>query len=91
MGKDFNQVKNFIFICNGSDCKSSGAKGLEKLFWQELKKNGIKNTTKIIKTKCTGRCQEAPVIVVDNSWLTKVKEKNVSVIVEDAFLKKSKG
>jgi NADH:ubiquinone oxidoreductase subunit E len=88
MGKDYNQVKNFIFICNGSDCKSSGAKSLEKSFSHELKKFDLRDKTKIIKTKCTGRCKEAPIVVVDNNWLTKVKEKNVEEIVEEAFLKK---
>lgn len=89
MGKDYNQVKNFIFVCNGSDCKDEGSKSLEKLFSQELKKQGLKDKTKIIKTKCTGRCKEAPVVVVGNKWLTKVKDKNVEEIVEEAFLKKS--
>ncbi|MDQ3394691.1 MAG: (2Fe-2S) ferredoxin domain-containing protein [Bacteroidota bacterium] len=88
MGKDFNKVKNFIFICNGSDCKDAGSKNLEKVFSGELKKIGIREETKIIKTKCTGRCKEAPVVVVENHWLTHVKEKNVEGIIEEAFLKK---
>jgi NADH:ubiquinone oxidoreductase subunit E len=88
MGKDYNKIKNFIFVCNGSDCKSSGAKDLEKLFSQELKSMGIRDKTKIIKTKCTGRCKEAPVVVVDNNWLTKVKLKNVGDILKENLSKK---
>ncbi len=67
---------------------SYGSKRLEKVFYGELKNLGIKDETKIIKTKCTGRCKEAPVVVVENQWLTQVKEKNVEGIIEEAFSKK---
>lgn len=85
MGKDYSKVENFLFICNGSDCKSSGAKELEKMFSYELKYRGLKDKTVIIKTKCTGRCKEAPVVIVNENWLTKVKPRNVEDIVRDAF------
>lgn len=85
MGKDYSQVKNFIFICNGSDCKKSGAKDLEKAVHFELKTRGQKNKSKIIKTKCTGRCKEAPVVLANNQWLSRVRLKEVREIVDDVL------
>ncbi len=82
MGKDYNKVKHFVFICNGKDCKKSGAKDLERAISSDLKSKGLRDKTKILKTKCTGRCKEAPIVLVNNHWLADVKMKDVPDVVE---------
>jgi NADH:ubiquinone oxidoreductase subunit E len=84
MGKDLNKCSKFIFVCHGSDCKSH-SKELTCSFKEELKRRGLKEDVMIIKTKCTGRCKEGPVVIVDNQWHLKVKEKQVKEILDQAF------
>ena len=89
MGKDYNKYCQFVFVCTGKDCCKKGGKELQKQFSKELKERGLKGTAKVIKTKCTGRCKEAPVAIVGQHWLSFVKESQVPVIVEELVLQKA--
>ena len=87
MGKDYDNYCHFAFVCNGSDCKKKGAKDLERAFAQAFKKQVSKGSARTFKTKCTGRCKEAPVVIVGQEWLPKVKEADVPRLVEKYFAK----
>ena len=89
MGKDYDKYCHFVFVCNGKDCKKNGAKDLQKQFSKELKERGLQGSAKVIKTKCTGRCKEAPVAIVGQHWLARVKESQVPIIVEELVLQKA--
>lgn len=73
--KDFSQITNFVFVCNGKDCKNCGSKAIQKAINQSLKDNGLSESTKIIKVDCTGRCKEAPVVIAKDKWMAKLDEK----------------
>lgn len=81
MGKDYSKFERFIFVCNGKKCKSD-AKGLQKAFQAALKDEGLNKQAKVIKTKCTGRCKEAPVAIVGQAWLGHVKEEDAPKLVK---------
>lgn len=85
MGKNYESYCHFAFICNGSDCKDKGAKDIERAFSKEFKQHGLKGSARVFKTKCTGRCKEAPVVIVGQKWLAKVKPKDVPDLVEEFF------
>ncbi len=87
--KDFDKYQHFIFVCNGKDCCKKGAKDLQKAFSKELKEQGLKASSKVIKTKCTGRCKEAPVVIAGDKWLGKVKEEDVKPIIEYSLCPKA--
>ena len=87
MAKDYEKYCQFAFVCNGSDCKKKGAKDLERAFAQEFKKQDVKDSSRTFKTKCTGRCKEAPVVIVGQQWLPKVKPADVPRLVEKYFRK----
>lgn len=89
MAKEFDNYCHFVFVCNGKDCCKNGAKDLQKTFSKELKERGLKSTAKVIKTKCTGRCKEAPVAIVGQQWLGRVKENQVPDIIESLLLQKA--
>jgi NADH:ubiquinone oxidoreductase subunit E len=82
MGKDFNNFRHFIFICNGSDCKARGAKEITSELKDILEEEGLDSITKIIKTKCTSRCKEAPVLILKEKWLTEISRKDLKEIVK---------
>ncbi|MFP4091469.1 MAG: (2Fe-2S) ferredoxin domain-containing protein [Cyclobacteriaceae bacterium] len=72
MSKHKDSTQQFIFICNGKDCKKNGCKELQKVIKHELKQKKKLKSVKLIKTKCTGKCKQAPVLIADNQWFTKV-------------------
>lgn len=85
--KEYNHIQDFVFVCTGKDCKS-GSKSLQKAFKEALDKNGLKKTSKVIKTKCTGRCKQAPVVIVGNEWLGEVKASDADKLVKKHFVEK---
>ena len=85
--KGYDRFCNFVFICQGKDCKKKGAKGLYKKFSADIKAKGLKQKTRVIKTKCTDRCKEAPAIIIKDHWLGKVKEAQVPDLINQYFEK----
>jgi len=79
MSKPFHIPKQVIYICTGSKCKKHGGKELCKLFRDQAKAAGLKDTVEIIKTDCTDRCKFAPVLSIQpqNIWLHDVTEYQV--------------
>ncbi len=86
--KDFSHVQHFVFVCTGSDCKSESKK-LQKAFKEALDKNGLKKVSQVIKTKCTGRCKEAPVVIVGNEWIGEVRTADADKLVQKHYTEKS--
>lgn len=82
--KDYSHIEDFVFVCSGKDCKAEG-KSLQKAFKEALEKAGLKKKSKVIKTKCTGRCKEAPVIIIDSQWLGQVKASDAAQLVNKHF------
>lgn len=84
MGKeDYHKIKHFVFTCNGKDCKANGAKEIGTELKKVLKEEGLQDSTKVIKTKCTGRCKEGPVVIIKENWLTEVRPKQVPEIINE--------
>ncbi|WPP52539.1 NAD(P)H-dependent oxidoreductase subunit E [Catalinimonas niigatensis] len=72
MSKEKDDQQQFIFICNGKDCKKNGCKDIQKAIKIELKKKKQQKYIKLIKTKCTGKCKKAPVLIVKEQWMTEM-------------------
>lgn len=87
MGKDYNNIKHFVFTCNGKDCKANGAKEIGTELKKQLREEGLHQETKVIKTKCTGRCKEGPIMIIKENWITEVKARNLSEIIKNNFKK----
>jgi NADH:ubiquinone oxidoreductase subunit E len=75
-----------VFVCGGSDCKKNGSKEVQKAVAKELKAQGLRGKVKVIKTKCTGRCKEGPVVIAKENWMTHVKPHQAAEIIEELKL-----
>lgn len=82
--KDYSHVKDFVFVCSGKSCKSD-SKPLQKAFKEALDKNGLKKSSQVIKTKCTGRCKESPIAIIGGEWLGHVKTSDADKLVKKHF------
>ena len=72
--KDLINTKKCLFICNGGSCLKKNAEEVTQVFRKHIKENGLDDDYHTIKTKCIGRCDDAPVVLIspDNIWLKEV-------------------
>ncbi len=76
-----HQEQQFIFVCNGKDCRKNGCKDIQKAIKSELKQKKQQKAIKIISTKCTGKCKKAPVLIAKEQWMTEMDVKKTLDIV----------
>lgn len=76
--KKIERIERLVLVCNGSDCKKKGAKGIRKALKRASKDEGIFRSTHICKTKCNGFCKAAPIVGFSpgNVWLTDTDEES---------------
>ncbi len=72
MSKEKQNHQQFIFVCNGKDCKKNGCKDIQKALKRELKQRRQQKVVKLIGTKCTGECKKAPVMIAQEKWMTEM-------------------
>ncbi len=80
MGKrDVSKICNVVLICNGSDCKKGGSKSLAKCARRVAREMGAKKTTMFVNTKCTGLCEQGPIVMIQpaNEFVVEADEKSV--------------
>lgn len=58
-----------VLVCDGSDCKKAGAKGLRKAAHKSVKDHGADAI--VLRFDCADLCDDAPVACVQpaNEWL----------------------
>jgi len=74
--------QQFIFVCNGKDCKKNGCKDIQKAIKSELKQRKQMKSVKIIKTKCTGKCKKAPVLIAREQWMLEMDVKQTMEVID---------
>ena len=87
MGKS-REKKQFLFVCQGKDCKKNGSIEVCKLLKREIKSNGLNRSHRVIKSRCTDHCKSGPVIIHRNDVYLKMKPADVNRLVrklEKAF------
>ncbi|MBF8983356.1 NADH-quinone oxidoreductase subunit NuoF [Lutibacter sp. B2] len=78
-----------VLICGGTGCTSSGSQTLIHTFEKELKKQGIENEVKLVKTGCFGLCEAGPIVIVypEGTFYSHIKVEDISRITEEHLLK----
>jgi len=84
MGKNLANT-NFTFLfCDGGSCQKAGSEKAAREARAYLRNNGHWDNTHTIKTRCNGRCEDAPTCIVQsgNYWYKKITPKTVVDIVK---------
>ncbi len=87
MGKNYDKYCRFVFVCGGKDCKKNGSKEVQKALGKEVRSHGLKDEVKVIKTKCTGRCKEGPILIAKDRLWIKTHPNDTVQIIESLKLK----
>ena len=77
-----------ILICAGTNCTSGGCRELISYFDKMLKKHGLENEVKIIKTGCFGLCASGPVVIIepDGAFYSRVSPEDAGELFREHIL-----
>lgn len=84
MGKDLTQVTTTFYICDGGSCRKAGSDPVMRATRAHLRNRGLWNTTHTIKTRCIGRCEDAPAAIVHpgDYWYKNLNDQNVVEVIK---------
>lgn len=84
-----NLVRSHILVCGGTGCTSSGSEKILAEFEVQLKKAGIENEVKVVRTGCFGLCALGPIVIVypEGAFYSMIEPKHVEEIVSEHLLK----
>jgi (2Fe-2S) ferredoxin len=82
--KDLINTKKCLFICNGGCCMKKDAEEITLAIRKCIKEMGLDDDYHTVRTKCIGRCDDAPVAMLspDNIWLQQIDAENCKLIIE---------
>lgn len=84
MGKDISKTTHTFLFCDGGSCQKKGSEQVVRTARAYLRNNGLWNTTHTIKTRCNGRCEDAPTCIVNSGeyWYKELTPEKILPIVK---------
>lgn len=81
---NLSKTKQHLLFCNGSSCNRKGAEETTLAIRYELTEKGLDDYVHTTRTRCNGRCKDAPVVISypDGTWFKEVTEDMASEFVE---------
>jgi NADP-reducing hydrogenase subunit HndC len=84
-----NFYRSHVLVCSGTGCTSSGSAEIIEKMQEELKKQGLDQEVKIVRTGCFGLCEAGPIMVIypEGAFYSRVQASDVPEIVAEHLLK----
>ena len=81
--------RSHVLVCGGTGCTSSGSQAIIDSLESEIKKNGLEEEVKVVKTGCFGLCALGPIMIVypEGCFYSEVKVDDIPEIVSEHLLK----
>ncbi|MBE6930333.1 MAG: NADH-quinone oxidoreductase subunit NuoF [Ruminococcaceae bacterium] len=81
--------RSHVLVCGGTGCTSSGSQQVINTLEAEIKKNGLEEEIKVIRTGCFGLCAVGPIMIVypEGSFYSRVSADDIPEIVTEHLLK----
>ncbi len=81
--------RTHVLICSGENCTEAGSPLLIETLEKLLKKHGLTQEVKVVKTDCFGLCDDGPVLVVYPEGVTyyRVQPKDLQELVTEHLIK----
>src|SRR5690242_21609134 len=73
---NLNGTKQHVLICNGSSCMRKGGEEATQAIRNKVTELDLDETVHTTRTRCNGRCKDAPVAIVypSGDWYKQVTE-----------------
>ena len=83
MGKDLVKSEQTFLFCDGGSCQKAGGENVVREARAYLRNNGLWNKTHTIKTRCNGRCEDAPTCIVADGdyWYKELTPSKIKEVV----------
>lgn len=83
MGKDLAKVRTTIYFCDGGSCRKAGSEQVVRAARAYLRNKGWWQSTHTIRTRCNGRCEDAPTCIVQtgNYWYKELSTEKIERII----------
>lgn len=80
---DLVETQKCIFICNGGSCLKLGADEVTLALRSKIADLGLQSNIHTVRTKCIGRCEDAPVLFTapDSCWHKNIELENVNQFI----------
>lgn len=87
-GADTSAYERHVLVCGGTGCTSSGSAQVISVLEAELKKNGIEDRIKVVKTGCFGLCSLGPIMIVypEGTFYSMVNTDEIPRIVKEHLI-----
>lgn len=84
MGKNIANTTHTFFFCDGGSCQKAGSEKVVREARAYLRNNDLWDTTHTIKTRCNGRCEDAPTCIVSPGefWYKELTPEKITHIVK---------
>ncbi len=81
--------RSHVLVCGGTGCTSSGSAKIIEAFEDEIRRVGLENEVKVVRTGCFGLCALGPVVIIypEGSFYSRVNPDDVKEIVDEHLLK----
>lgn len=83
MGKDLSNVKIAFYPCDGGSCRRAESENTTREMRCHLINSGSWDETHTVRTRCNGRCEDAPTLIVQpgNYWYKNVDpERGIAIL-----------
>ena len=86
--KDILRTGKCIFICNGGSCMKKDAEEVTQAIRRNIRDSKLDDDYHTVRTKCMGRCDDAPVAMVspENIWLKKINPDQCALLLSEMEL-----
>lgn len=84
MGKNVAVTNETIFFCDGGSCQKAGSEPVIRTARAFLRNEGLWDSTHTIKTRCNGRCEDAPTCIIQNGnyWYKNINSETIVPILK---------
>lgn len=84
MGKNIANTTHTFFFCDGGSCQKAGSEKVVREARAYLRNNELWDSTHTIKTRCNGRCEDAPTCIVSPGefWYKELTPEKITPIVK---------
>ncbi len=81
--------RSHVLVCGGTGCTSSNSLQIIEAMEKEIKRQGLEEEVKVVRTGCFGLCALGPIMVIypEGSFYSHVTVADVPEIVEEHLLK----
>lgn len=84
MGKSLEKVKHTFLFCDGGSCRKAGAELVSRAARLYLRNEELWDEVHTIKTRCNGRCEDAPTCIVEDGhfWYKNLNPEKVVELIK---------